>query len=109
MREKTFGQLIKESHTLIPPNTLPPLYSQDEVADPIVHVKLFNPAGSWTWYLTECDAEGKLAFGWVDGDFQELGYVDIDELKSVRLPMGLKIERDLYWNAKPLSVAIATP
>lgn len=27
----------------------------------------------------------------------ELGYVSLSELKSLRLPYGLSIERDLYW------------
>jgi hypothetical protein len=34
-------------------STLPPLYSQEHVEDPIVHVKYFTPDSSWTWYATE--------------------------------------------------------
>jgi len=30
----------------------------------------------------------------------ELGYVHLDELKQVKLPFGLKIERDLHWEGK---------
>jgi len=44
-----------------------------------------------------------IMFGWVDGDFPELGYVSLKELMGVRLPFGMSIERDLYWNPKALS------
>jgi hypothetical protein len=33
--------------------TLPPLYSQESCPNPIVHVKLFTPDLSFTWYVTE--------------------------------------------------------
>jgi hypothetical protein len=36
--------------------------------------------------------------------FPELGYVSLNEMKAVRLPFGLGIERDLHWTPKPLSV-----
>ena len=32
---------------------LPPLYAQEKNKDPIVHIKLFTPDSSWTWYVTE--------------------------------------------------------
>ena len=41
-------------------------------------------------------------FGLVDGHEKELGYVSLNELRSVRGPLGLPIERDLYWQPKPL-------
>ena len=37
---------------------LPPLYAQEHVADPVVHVKFFTPDSSWTWYATEGSPEG---------------------------------------------------
>ncbi|MCL6481523.1 MAG: DUF2958 domain-containing protein [Firmicutes bacterium] len=33
----------------------------------------------------------------------ELGYFSLDELESIRGPLGLKVERDLYWKPVPLS------
>ena len=33
--------------------TLPPLYSQESRPTPIVHLKLFTPDSSFTWYVTE--------------------------------------------------------
>ena len=38
----------------------------------------------------------------MEGQFKELGYVSLKELEEVRGPMGLPIERDLYWQPKTL-------
>ena len=64
-------------------------------------VKYFNPAGSATWLISEIDDDGDLLFGLCDlGMGQpELGYVSLSELKTVKGPLGLGIERDLYWSA----------
>lgn len=81
---------------------LPPLYSQKEKGQKaIAHVKFFTPDSSWTWYATEFDGEDTF-FGLVDGHVMELGYFSMAELQTVRGPMGLPIERDLYWSPKPL-------
>ncbi len=91
---------------------LPPLYAQeDKGGDAVVHLKLFTPDSNWTWYLTEGspipDEDGREVdfhfFGLVDGHEKELGYVALSELESVRGPMGLPIERDLYWRPKTLA------
>ena len=60
-------------------------------------VKLFNPCGIGTWYLSELDPETNIAFGLCELHEKELGYVSIDELKEIELPFFLKIERDLYY------------
>ena len=64
-------------------------------------VKLFNPVGAGTWLLSEMDENG-IAFGLCDLGMgaPELGYVAIQELEQLSLPLGLKIERDLHWTAK---------
>ena len=36
--------------------SLPPLYSQENVPDPVVHAKFFTPDSNWTWYVTEGQA-----------------------------------------------------
>ncbi len=81
-----------------------------ESLEPLDHrpvVKLFNPVGAATWLLTELDPDDTdIAFGLCDLGFgtPELGSVRISELASVRLPYGLGIERDRYFEAdKPLS------
>lgn len=71
--------------------------SMEEVKVPL---KLFNPAGAGTWYITEYDPEEKLAFGFAnrgDPEMAELGYVSILELESLKLPFGLGIERDMHF------------
>ncbi|BCM17799.1 DUF2958 domain-containing protein [Mesorhizobium sp. J8] len=75
--------------------------------DHVPVVKLFNPTGSATWLLTELDADGDTLFGLCDlgFGFPELGSVSLAELQSVKGPLGLGIERDLYFHAHfPLSV-----
>ena len=69
-------------------------------ADPLIVAKFFNPCGAGTWYATEYIPEEKLFFGYVSlfGDYNdEWGYFSLDELEHVKLPYGLKIERDLYF------------
>jgi hypothetical protein len=48
---------------------LPPLYSQENVSDPVVHLKFFTPDSSWTWYATEGGPEEEdfIFFGYVIG------------------------------------------
>jgi hypothetical protein len=67
-------------------------------------VKLFNPMGAATWLLSELDEDGDTAFGLCDLGFgePELGYVSLEELASVTLPLGLYIERDIHFNAKKM-------
>ena len=60
-------------------------------------VKLFNPTGLGTWYLTEYDPETKLAFGLSCLQEKELGYVDLNELTSFKGSLGLGIERDAWF------------
>ena len=81
---------------------LPDLRSE---ADPIIaRVKLFNPAGRWTWYIAEYDPETRTAYGLVVGECTETGYIDMAELVDFRgSPFGLPIERDLSFTPKPLS------
>ena len=63
------------------------------------YLKLFNPCGAATWLLSEYDSKQRMFFGLCDLGMgsPELGYVSLDELLQIRLPMGLKIERDMSW------------
>lgn len=81
-----------------------PIRSQEDVGDPIVVAKLFDIAGSGTWYLTEFDPKDKIAFGYVTGlAYDEWGDVYIPELEEI-LHFGIpRIERDLYFKQKPIS------
>ena len=82
---------------------LPRLYATQDQDDPIAYLKFFTPDSNWTWFLTEYDPEQRLCFGLVIGHERELGYFSLDELEEARGPMGLPIERDLYWDPKRLS------
>lgn len=94
MAQKLLTQAIRKQ--------LPKLYSQENVANPIVRVKFFNPCGSGTWYATEFDGEDTF-FGLVDLHERELGYFSLSELESIRLPFGLRIERDIHFEPCKLS------
>jgi hypothetical protein len=68
-------------------------------------VKLFTPDAQCTWLLTELGLDD-IAFGLCDLGMgcPELGYVSMRELRELRGPLGLPIERDLHFEAdKPLS------
>ncbi len=81
---------------------LPPLYAQEKLGSKaIAYVKFFTPDSDWTFWATEFDGKDTF-FGLVDGHEKELGYFSLAELESVRGPMGLPIERDLYWQPKTL-------
>jgi Protein of unknown function (DUF2958) len=95
---------------------LPGLYSQENVADPLVICKFFTPDANWTWYViegSEVDEDGFydtnkekvdfLFFGFVVGLEQELGYFSLNELSQVRGVLGLPVERDLWF--KPIKLS----
>jgi len=90
---------------------LPPLYAQDgKGGKAVVYVKFFTPSSSWTWLATEGEpvldeAQKEIDykfFGLVYGHEREFGYFLLSELEEVKGPMGLPIERDLYWRTKTL-------
>ena len=64
--------------------------------DPVPVVKLFNPCGAATWLATELDRDWDTLFGLADLGFgtPELGSFSLAEIMSLRLPFGLRIERD---------------
>lgn len=89
-----------------------PLYSQDgKMGDAKVIAKFYFPVVSTLqqkciWLITEGDIirdeygniEDVEMFGFVNlngMDYAELGYVSLNELQSISLPNGLKIEQDL--------------
>ena len=94
-------------------NKIPTLEATAEtsIEDGVVICKFFNPAGAGTWYLTAYNPDQKLAFGFVtlgDPDMAELGYISITELESIKLPMGLSIERDMHFDPMPLKEVMDT-
>lgn len=104
--------------TLIPPELVEALRANDiarhaasaagaPTPDPAPVIKLFNPCGAATWLATELDADGDTLFGLADLGFgyPELGCFSLREIGEVRLPFGLRIERDTDFRTRfPLSV-----
>lgn len=70
-------------------------------------VKLFAPTGAACWLFSELDPDDDTLFGLADLGFgcPEIGYASLSEIAGVRLPLGLRIERDILFEASyPLSV-----
>lgn len=65
---------------------VPKLYGQEhtQLLDQVVHAAYVIPLRStWTWYMTEYDEASGDAFGLVAGIEPELGYFNLNELKSL--------------------------
>lgn len=79
--------------------SLPALYSQEHTETVIAHIRLFTPDANWTWYVTEGSEQEDdfIFFGYVIGFEKEWGYFSLSELRAARGPLGLPIERDLYF------------
>lgn len=86
---------------------IPPIGSQAANDDPIVHLKLFDPCGRWTYYATEYDPEERKLYGYcisaLGPDCDEWGYTSLEEIEGVRNAYGLGIERDLWFRPCPVS------
>jgi hypothetical protein len=81
---------------------LPPLYATEKDEDPMVWCKFFYPFFAWTWYAIEFDGDD-LFFGFVDGDYPELGYFSLSELTKTPDKMGRPIERAMDFQPCRLS------
>ena len=81
---------------------LPPLYSTEGIKceDKEIIVRFFNPVGNQTWEIVEGEKEPDgewLFFAKCDLGFgtPEWGYVTLSQLEEIKLPMGMRIERDI--------------
>ncbi len=71
---------------------------QSEDLNPIIIAKFFDPMGSGTWYVSEYEPETNICFGYVTGlGHNEWGYFSLSELEAIERPLGMKIERDIYF------------
>lgn len=78
------------------------LGSQELDKNPIIIAEFFNPCSSETWYATEFNTTFNTTdncfYGYVTGlSFDEWGCFSLLEMKSVKLPYGLGIERDIHF------------
>ncbi len=78
---------------------------EQDVPDPIVVAHFFDPGGTGDWYATAYVPRDNVIFGWAEilPGCGEWGYSSIDELQSYKGPLGIGIERDLYWKEKRAS------
>ena len=83
----------------------PPLYATEhsKPEDIKIIAKYFHPFSKWTWYATEYDPENRIFFGLVRGFETEMGYFSLTEMEEIKNPMGLGIERDLYFGVHTLA------
>jgi hypothetical protein len=71
-------------------------------------VKLFTPDAQCTWLLTELGNDD-IAFGLCDLGMgsPEIGFVSMREIRELRGPLGLPVERDLHFDANKTLSAYA--
>jgi hypothetical protein len=81
---------------------LPALGATESQENPSSVCKFFTPDSSWTWFAFEFDGEDTF-FGAISGHEFELGYFSLSELEQTTGPLGLHIERDLYFKPMTLS------
>lgn len=86
--------LTKENLVFLAANSKRP---EDE-RKPIV--KFFTPWANATWLISEYNEETGEMFGLCDlgHGYPELGYVMFQDLKQIRGPLGLRVERDRNWS-----------
>lgn len=82
------------------------LWNQDSPVykDFKVVVKLFNPTGIGTWWISELDPQTKNCYGVAHLFEKEAGYFNLNELKDFKGQFGLGIERDKYFTPNKYSI-----
>ena len=73
-------------------------YPKGSDMEQMVVAKFFNPAGRGTWYLMNMNKDEDYCWGICHIYEWEMGSFSMNELKSVSLPFGLKIERDKFFS-----------
>ena len=92
-------KLLLKEHLKI----LPKIGEQEGNPELIAYVKLFTPWTFWTWYIAEYNPETGECFGYVEGQEKELGYFDLNELKAIKGPVGLFVERDILFEPQTIN------
>ena len=67
-----------------------------ETLSRVLRVKLFDPCGSWSWFIQDWDGED-ICFGLVDGFEKEWGSFSLFELACIPGPLGIGIEIDTWF------------
>lgn len=83
---------------------IPDLYGTEGISNPLCYIKLFTPDSSWIWFIMEISKDdNQTCFGYVTGLDGELGFFSLAEIESVHGPLGLAVERDIYFEPTPFS------
>jgi len=93
-----------ETQNLMPPAvaaSLPEMYTTGHDANSMAQVKWYTPDSTWSWFVIEYDPLERLAFGMVHDFQKELGYFTVEDIEEIRGPLGLKVERDLWFTPQP--------
>lgn len=60
-------------------------------------VKIFDPCGSWTWFVSAWNPKTDECYGMVHGAERELGPFFLGELADVKGPLGIGLEVDVWF------------
>jgi len=83
---------------------IPNLYETEGNSNAICYVKLFTPDSNWTWFIMEISKDdNQTCFGYIVGRDSELGFFSLDDLASIHGPLGLVVERDIWFKPTPFS------
>jgi hypothetical protein len=100
----------RRGHNFYPPKAdakkVPALGANDkpdmDVDDAVAVLHYFTASADW--YVTEADFETGEAFGWAEllPGCGEWGYMSLPEMEAVYIHPFTIVERDLYWDPKPM-------
>ena len=83
---------------------LPMLYDTENTppGETLIHMHFF--LNGCDWYVAEYSPVERLFFGYavLNSDLQnaEWGYVSFDELRQVKTPQGIEVDRELDWTPR---------
>lgn len=66
----------------------------------IARVKIFDPCGSWTWFVSAWNPKTDDCFGLVLGAEREFGTFSLRELSSIKGPLGIGLEVDTWFEPR---------
>ncbi len=75
---------------------IPPLYTQENIPDPMIYLEINIFGFPWRWFVTECEIEIEardvLFFGYVCGLEKEWGYFRLSDIKETRRPVSIRYD-----------------
>jgi hypothetical protein len=92
-------------------STIPPLYSQDKVEDPMVYAKLLSPGNDWVCYVIEGErSHDRLIIYalFIGGGVSQRGQIEIEELQRMAQKNQASLLVDKNFAPTRLSLLIGT-